>query len=234
MASQPVWYGIPKAMSSLDVLLVPLDKSEANKYVTGSRWIEASLSKTVTVAGNMDVFQSMIKNGETGFLCDNETEWDTVLEMLIRDCGLRNAVSNRAYEFVVNNYRTIDTGRRIAGYIRKLSSFAIAFCLQTTDISGGVIVSLNHACLLHRKGYSITFIVNDPARDWMEYGGKKFPVIKAEKCIWLARFDKMIATLWSTVSFVEKYPRVMSRFYLVQGYETNFYSAGKYSRTPCR
>lgn len=40
------------------------------------------------------------------------------------------------------------------------------------------------------------------------------------------RFDNAVATMWTTVSFLENYANIGKRYYLVQNYETDFYEFG--------
>lgn len=230
MAPLPVWYELPKATANLDILIVPLEKADRNDVKNRNLWIEASLMKVVTVTSNSGASDGMIKNGETGFLCDDPADWDTALDALVRDRDLRKNIAGAAYEYVLQNCLTINTGRGLADWMRKVCAPSAAFCLQGTDLSGGVIVALKHACLLRKNGFDTSFIVNEPSQEWMEYEGQRFPVIKANNDLILAHFDTMTATFWSTVSFVEGFPRVKKHCYLVQGYETDFYQAGKYER----
>ncbi len=230
MSSLPVWYEIPKAMSGLDILIIPLEKAECNDVKAENQWIEASLMKVVTVTGNSGASDGVIRNGETGFLCDDPADWDAALDALIRDRDLRKKIADAAYEFVSENCLTINTGRGLAARLRKVCAPSAAFCLQGTDLSGGVIVALKHACLLRKNGFDVSFIVNESSQAWMEYEGQRFPAIKANNDLIPAHFDKMMATFWSTVSFVEGFPRVGERCYLVQNYEPGFYMAGSYER----
>ena len=51
-------------------------------------------------------------------------------------------------------------------------------------------------------------------------------VINSHKTDILACFDTMVATLWTTLDFVLRYPNVLNRSYLVQNFETNFADYG--------
>lgn len=228
----PLWYEIPKAMSGLDILLLPAGRPDCSNSILEARWLEAALSKVVIVAdGNgTHEYSEMLTDGETGFLCENETAWEQKLENLLKNEELRKRIAAKACEYVSETFGTIAAGRDFAAFIREKISNTIAFCLQSTALSGGVIIALKHACLLQRQGYAVTFIANNASQDWMKYEDKRFPVLEAEQILWLSHFEKMTATFWSTVSFVEKYPYVCKRLYLVQGKETDFYPAGKYER----
>jgi len=39
------------------------------------------------------------------------------------------------------------------------------------------------------------------------------------------RFDKVVATMWTTTRFLAEYPNIGTRYYLVQNFETDFYPA---------
>ena len=45
-----------------------------------------------------------------------------------------------------------------------------------------------------------------------------------------SRFNTLVATLWTTLDFVKRYPDVEKKLYLVQNFETNFSERGNHSR----
>ncbi len=70
--------------------------------------------------------------------------------------------------------------------------------------------------------------MNDDYDDskWVTFSGIEFPVIASRKFKFKGRIDKAVATMWSTVSFLEKNNNIKDRYYLVQNFETNFYEFG--------
>ena len=65
---------------------------------------------------------------------------------------------------------------------------------------------------------------------WYENDGRRIPVIGQNLQMLEGRFDKVVATMWTTVKFLEEYANIEKRFYLVQNYETDFYRPGEVLR----
>ena len=85
-------------------------------------------------------------------------------------------------------------------------------------------VALEHCKMLKEAGYDVTIINDDfDSSKWCEFRGVKFPVIPSRENLIIGSFDKAVATMWSTVKFLETYTNIKKRYYLVQNFETNFY-----------
>ena len=83
----------------------------------------------------------------------------------------------------------------------------------------------------------MTLFSTDDNFKWFSAFGHKFPVLNRvvaagtmDECPFYAQIDKAVATLWDTVDFLKRYPRLGERFYLVQNFETDFILPGNYLR----
>ncbi len=217
------WQELPQLIASVDINLGPLEQSIFNEAKSENKWVEAALVKVPTVASNVGAFERMIQNEVTGFLCDTDEEWYNTLERLIVDKELRDKIANQAYQYAVENCLTIYSGKALSDYIRSKMKPSIIFVLPSTEISGGIMVTLKHAAILQRKGFNVTILADNPTLAWMEYDGCRFPVVGAGQNPVYAYFDKAVATMWCTTPFVEVHPKVKDRYYLVQNYEVDFY-----------
>ena len=86
-------------------------------------------------------------------------------------------------------------------------------------------VAIKHAIILQDQGYDV-MLLNDneaTATPWCEYENHKFPVLGQDIGKFNGRINTAIATMWTTMAFVERYYNIEKRKYLVQGYETDFY-----------
>ena len=216
------WQKLPNLIASVDINLAPLENTIFNEAKSENKWVEAALVKVPTVASNVGAFKEMIVDGQTGFLCE-DSEWEAVLEKLIIDESLRRTIAHNAYSFVKENCLTMYSGKSLSDYIRNKLSPSIAFCLPSTEISGGIMVALKHMCILQDRGYNVTIIADNPSLEWMEYEGHKFPVLSNGNNHVYAYFDKGVATMWCTTPFVELHTRFKDRYYLVQNFEVDFY-----------
>lgn len=218
------WKQLPELISQIDINLAPLEESIFNEAKSENKWVEAALVKVPTVASNIGAFAKMIEHNVTGLLCNNEEEWYQSLKCLITDKETRNKISENAYNFCKKKCVTLYTGFQLTKFIKSMMTPNIVFVLPALNISGGIMVALEHCKMLKEAGYDVTIINDDfDSSKWCEFRGVKFPVIPSRENLIIGSFDKAVATMWSTVKFLETYTNIKKRYYLVQNFETNFY-----------
>ena len=223
------WRALPSLISLVDINIAPLEDTVFNRAKSENKWVEAALVKTVTAASDMGAFAEMIKDGVTGFLCRDDA-WESCLEKLVTDEDLRNKTAEAASAFAQENCTTIATGNALADLVREKTRHTAVFVFPSTEISGGLMVAQKHAAVLRRAGYQVTILADYPTKLWLEYDGVLFPVIKWHQEEVMALFEKAVATMWVTVEFIENYGRAREKYYLVQGFETDFYEQGIFLR----
>ncbi|MCP1223394.1 glycosyltransferase [Sebaldella sp. S0638] len=224
------WKKLPAIIAELDINLVPLEKSIFNEAKSENKWVEASLVKTVTVASKLGPFAEMIEEGITGFLCDTEEEWYKTLNNLVLDSELRNIVAENAYKETRNKNITAYTGMKLANFLESKLAPNILMVLPSVQISGGVNVAKKHCNILKKYGFDITILSMGSENDNIDYDGEEINVLSIFKSEIHAYFKTMVGTLWSTMEFVNSYPKVKEKKYLVQNFETDFYEIGHYFR----
>lgn len=218
------WQKLPELIASIDINLAPLEDSIFNEAKSENKWVEAALVRVPTVASNLGAFQRMVEHGKNGILCNTSEEWYEELEKLVTDRARRDAIGLAAYEYCRIKCVTLYTGFPFMKFIKSMYRENIAMVLPALNISGGIMVAFEHCKMLRENGYDVTIINDDfDARRWCEFQGIKFPVLPSRETIFRGRFDKAVATMWSTVKFLEAYTNIGKRYYLVQNFETNFY-----------
>ena len=227
------WRHLPKLLAGVDVNLAPLRDTVFNRAKSENKWVEAALVKVPTIASNIGAFADSIVDGVDGVLCSDVDDWYSALVRLHEDAGFRQAISQNAYDECVNHHLTCGTGMPLADFIRSHERPNIAFVIPGFDISGGVIVALKHAEIMRKAGYDVTVI--GPNEDsgggkWLTLGRYRVPALLAENAFMRGHFDKLVATMWSTLALVKHYTNVDQRFYLVQNKEEGFYKAGDSDR----
>lgn len=224
------WEQLPKIIAQVDINLAPLEKGIFNEAKSENKWMEAAHVKTVTLASNIGAFQKVIKDGEDGVLFDTEKDFEKKLSKLIEEKEYREKVASNAYHRVIKEYVTTYSGHGLAKFIRSKLHSNIGLVLPTTNLSGGVNVAIKHALILRKHGYDVTFINMDNNNEDIINPEGTVRVLKKFKTKYYGHFDTLVATLWSTVEFVKKYPNVITRKYLVQGFETDFMKFGQFMR----
>ena len=220
---------MPKIIPSIDINLAPLEESIFNEAKSENKWVEAALCKVVTVASNFGAFKTCITDGVDGLLCDTQDDWYNKLNQAIKDKEFRKKIAENAYKNVIKNKVTTYTGLGLYNFIQSKLKKNIAFVLPTTNISGGVNVAIKHCNILKKAGYDAFFInMDNNDKDIQNKDGVVRVLKNTKDVIFSAQIDTMVATLWSTLQFVEGYPKVLHREYLVQNFETNFFENGNY------
>lgn len=222
------WRRLPQMLSFCDVNLVPVEDTLFNRAKSENKWTEASLVKVPSVASAVGALADVIEDGKTGLLCSTVDQWYEALESLYTDKALRSHLAKAAYNECVNHHTTCGTGMGLAEFVRTQQTPNAAFVLPSLNVSGGIMVALKHAVMLHNQGYDVSLLSNSFTEDglWYESEGVRFPVLSRDLGIFRCRFDKLIGTMWTTVPFMKHYVNAQDRYYLVQNLETGFYPAG--------
>ena len=221
---------LPYLISTIDINLAPITKSIFNEAKSEIKWLEAAMVKVPTVASNYGAFKESITDGVNGILCSDEKEWVKKLNKLIEDSKYRNLIADNAYDHVIKNNVTTYTGLPVSEFIKSKLKKSIAFVLPTTNISGGINVIIKHANILKKAGYDVTFINMDKPDENVINNDGEINVISKENTEFKGHFNKMVASLWSTVYFMNEYDNLDDKYYLVQNYETDFNEFGRPDR----
>lgn len=217
------WRKLPQLIAEVDINIAPLEEGIFNEAKSENKWVEAALVKVPTIASNVGAFAHMIENNVTGILCATEEEWKKNLKNLVEDRDVRTRIAENAYQYCRKNCVTIYTGMPLRNFILKYMTPNYAFALPSLNISGGIMVAIKHAMILQDQGWDVMLLNDNEETLWCEYENHKFPVLGQNIEKFNGRIDTAIATMWTTLSFVEKYYNIGKRKYLVQGYETDFY-----------
>ncbi|MFD5021812.1 glycosyltransferase [Paenibacillus sp. NPDC058367] len=224
------WKNLPGLIASVDINLAPLVSSIFNEAKSENKWMEAALVKVPTIASNVGAFKEVVKNKETGILCDGYEEWESQLTELINSREYRCEIAKKAFDEVILNWTTAKTGYKLYDFIETHSNPNIAFVLPSTQISGGVNVVIKHCNILRDSGKDVTIISMSEEDDNIINNDGEINVISYHRHAFHGYFEKCVATLWSTTSFLNNYPKIKDKYYLVQNFETDFYEPGNYSR----
>lgn len=220
------WKNLPKLISDVDINLAPLEDTIFNRAKSENKWVEASLVQVVTVASNLGAFADTIENQKTGFLCKDLKEWEETLCALIEQPRLRRKIAMQAYQFCKEAYLTTYTGKTLVDFIKAKRTKNVGILLPALNISGGIMVAMWHAVFLREAGFDVTILSENTTETSCVFENQNFPVIPLREDAVSGHFDKMIATMWVTVKWLELFSNIDKKYYLVQNYETDFYEKG--------
>ena len=218
------WEKLPEIISNIDINIAPIENTTFNWAKSENKWVEAALVKVPTIASNYGVFKKVIKQNETGLLCSDLKDWYISLKTLINNKSLRKIIGNNAYNICKKEYNTIYNYKNLVNYINSISNKHIGFFLPSVQISGGVYVAMKHALILKEQGWDVDLIVPIEKKiDFLEFEGHILNVLSMHKVKINSQYDIIVATLFSTLIHVINYYKAKKHYYLVQGYETDFF-----------
>ena len=227
------WKDLQKLIASTNINIAPLEDTIFNEAKSENKWTEAALVKVPMIASNVGAFKEVIKNDQTGLLCNNGKEWEESLIKLIENKEYRQQIGINAYNEVMEKHITTKTGKGIADFIRSKLRRNFVFILPSPNVSGGVMVAIKHGIILKNNGYDVTMInINKETEniDKVFAKNKYLYVVPENRTDFQMKVDTIIATMWLTLKFVQKYPYVKNMKYLVQNRESEFYENGKYEK----
>jgi glycosyltransferase involved in cell wall biosynthesis len=110
------WDGYPELLMAMgwDIGIAPLIDDEFNRCKSHIKWMEYSMKRIPTVASRVYPYSEpidgvdTIKDGETGFLCENQKEWIDKLSYLIENKKARKEMGYRAYNFIKKKWQWKD------------------------------------------------------------------------------------------------------------------------------
>lgn len=220
------WRKLPEMIAQTDINLAPLEDTIFNRAKSENKWVEAALVKVVTVASDVGAFHDCIENGVNGILCQDRQEWKKALVRLIEDREYRERLGEKAYQYCREHCTTVKNAAGFTQVLQKEIPENYGFVLPGLEISGGMKVALKHAAMLQKNGQDVMlFTLDNPAR-WQDFEGCRFPVLSLKHTDITGYIGCGVATMWTTLPIVERYPNMGRRCYLVQNYETDFYEEG--------
>lgn len=87
-----------------DIFIAPLVDNLFNRCKSEIKFLEYSALGSPTLASNLEPYNSIIKNGQNGFLASNYEEWTEYLIQLIENHDLRYKIALSALETVKNDW----------------------------------------------------------------------------------------------------------------------------------
>jgi len=110
------------ALARYDIGLMPLPKQEWSRGKSGGKARTYMAAAVVPVVAAIGYNSELIREGETGFLCDGKADWVTSLDRLIGDADLRRKVASAAQRDVEARFSPKQKAAEIAAVLHELAS----------------------------------------------------------------------------------------------------------------
>ncbi len=240
------WRGWFELMSRMDIALAPLEKGNVFcRAKSEIKFVEAGALGLPVVASKIDPFTHAIEDGVNGFLAGANNEWESALELLIKQPAKRVEIGEAARSTVTQSYtaraRTADLAAilRRAGCVERVAGSAPAVLKLNWLIpepfpgAGGdvgifriirYLAEFGHDCQVYVVAYDL---MNDFSSEQVrEYVRQHFGPSRAGYQRWdgtVRDADATFATFWPTAENLLALPNGGKRYYLVQDFEPSFY-----------
>ncbi|MFW5719735.1 MAG: glycosyltransferase family 4 protein [Candidatus Dojkabacteria bacterium] len=130
------------------------------------------------------------------------------------------------YNKLLEKYTSVYSKSLIFRDIQEKLAKSIVFNVAGTVVRGGINVIVKHAHVLRNCGFDVTFLSDDSVEENIITSEGEINVVSRVKCTVRLNIDILVATLWITCFYVERYPDAKRKMYLVQGFETDFSPVG--------
>lgn len=109
-----------KALQSFSIGLMPLPEEDWSKGKCGGKARTYMAAGIVPICSNIGYNQTLIKNKETGLLCNTLKEWEQQLILAIENPDLREKISINAREYVEENFDLKEQSIKMASLLHDL------------------------------------------------------------------------------------------------------------------
>jgi glycosyltransferase involved in cell wall biosynthesis len=106
------------ALARFDIGLMPLPNETWALGKSGGKARTYMAAGVVPVVAGIGYNRQLVEQGETGFLCGEEAEWETTLERLVGDAGLRQRIAEAARAVIAERFSPNGQARKIADLLR--------------------------------------------------------------------------------------------------------------------
>lgn len=113
LPATPTFWEYPEYLSKQkwDIGIAPLVDTAFTRSKSHIKWLEYSMYQIPVVASRVYPYfmelcgRKTITDGETGFLCNTQADWESKLEKLILDKRLRKSIGKQAYDHIKENWQ---------------------------------------------------------------------------------------------------------------------------------
>ncbi len=211
------------------VISIPGDE-QGKEDTELQKWIALSLVKVPCIIYTECPENDSFISEKHAFICKNKSELEMCLRRNVIDGDGCPEAGSQAYRAVRGKYCTLYTGDRFAQYIRSIMNHNIVFLVKERHVGGVNWVACHHAALMKNKGYDVTLIVQGKNQENIQYDGVILPVVSRDMVYSYQYMEQVVSLSWESTRWMQNYTNVGKRFYLVQGYETEYSKDGNMAK----
>ena len=111
------WRRLPELIASIDINLMPLERTLFHECKSENKWMEAAFVKVPTIASMNREMALHTSDGEDIMLCQSSNEWLQKLLQMIDDRDMRERIAENAWKRVRTEKSTIEGKEELYHYI---------------------------------------------------------------------------------------------------------------------
>lgn len=218
---------ILRNFSEVDIVLMASEDMNTQQDLLMKNWIYASLVKTpcflyLDSTEKINPFESE----KNILLCTDLMNLHEGLIQSLMDKNSLKQMGENAYKYAMTKHSSVYTGDPFGQYMRKQMKYNIAFLVSELSLGDPGWIACHHAALLKKYGYDVLMVTTGQKQENIEFDDVLLPVVSRDAVYSYCFFDVMAAFDWNSARWMQNYSNVGKRFYLVQGFETDYYPAG--------
>lgn len=221
---------ILRNFSEVDIVLLAAVDMITQQDVLLQNWIYASLVKVPCFIYTDKMKFDFFENKENILACTDIENLCTKLQDVLADKNVLKQIGESAYDSAMTKYCSAYTGDAFGRYMRGQMNYNIAFLVSGSLLDDVGLVACHHAALMKKQDCDVLLITAGQKQENIEFDGVLLPVVSRDVVYSYRYFDIMVAFDWYSAKWLQNYSNVGKRFFLVQGFETDYYPAGSIMR----
>ncbi len=113
------WRRLPELIASIDINLMPLERTLFHECKSENKWMEAAFVKVPTIASSNREMVANTSDKKDIVLCTDRSEWRENLTRLVEDEELRNTIAENAYNRVLKEKSTLSEKEALYDFVVK-------------------------------------------------------------------------------------------------------------------
>ncbi len=173
-----------RLLAHADIALAPLEDTAFNDAKSNIKFLEAAILGVPSVCSPRSNFRSVIGDGETGLLADDDDAWFAALDRLVADRALRTRIGETARRAALARYAPAAIARDqlaplVAGLDRRpggrLRILSVNIFFWPRSFGGATIVAEETARLLHARDDAEVYVfTSHQTRQDGDYGLRRY------------------------------------------------------------
>lgn len=222
---------ILRNFSEVDIVLLLSTNWDEQQDLLLQSWIYSALVKVPCFfCANETNKLPPLENGKNVLICSDRARFHIDLTNFLMDENTLKRIGEAAYNYAMKKHCSVYVGDAFGQYIRKQMNDNIAFLVAGSLLDDSGYMACHQAALFKKHGYDVLLITTGQKPENIEFDGTILPVVSQDTVYSYQYFNVMVSFDWYSARWMQNYPNTEKRYYLVPGFETDYYPPGSVAR----